>query len=185
MPSPRPEAPRPVSPKKELPPTPVPKPAEQAAAAPAMGTSPPRTVSPQRMSVNKELPPRTVSPQRLSINKELPPTPVPRPGSPQKRNSVSPSKGGERAQDGPAPPELKEVIAKLDEKVRGAARYLVDEQSSLWVQNLDNVRPLNQFTHSPIGFMREQYVGHSLHLVCSPSISPLTHRRRSRRRYAR
>lgn len=135
MPSPRPEAPRPVSPKKELPPTPVAKPAEQpvaAVAAPAMGTSPPRTVSPQR----------------LSINKELPPTPVPRPGSPQKRNSVSPSKGGERAQEGAAPPELKEVIAKLDEKVRGAARYLVDEQSSLWVQNLDNVRllcPLNQF----------------------------------------
>jgi hypothetical protein len=91
--------------------------------------------------------PRAVSPNRLSMNKELPPIPAPRPASPNrnsvspnKRNSVSPTKGGDRAAESPAPQELKDLLVKLDDKVRSAARYLVDEQSSLWVQNLDNVR---------------------------------------------
>lgn len=138
--SPQRDAARPASPQKELPKPPNQSPNRMSvnAAEPA-----PRSVSPNRMSVNKNepvSPGRSVSPNRLSVGKELPPVPAPRPGSPQKRNSVSPGKGGERAAEGPPPQELKDLLTKLDDKVRSAARYLMDEQSSLWVQNLDNVQ---------------------------------------------
>lgn len=127
--SPRPEAPRYASPQKELPKPPSEPPKDQPS-------------------------PRPVSPARLSLNKELPPVPAARPGSPQKRNSVSPTKGGDRTPEAPPSQELKDVLAKLDEKVRSAARYLVDEQSSLWVQNLDNVRAPNLAICNPL--MRRQ-----------------------------